>query len=88
MIKIISASADTYITNRIVSTRLRATDANVGSAGTLDLFKLYNESKLTGDDAPTELTRLLVKFDLGEIRSLTGSLFDTSASSFKCKLKM
>lgn len=88
MIKIISASADTYITNRIVSKQLRATDANVGQAGTLDLFKLFNESQITGEDEPIEVTRLLLKFDLEPIRKLTGSLFDTNDPSFKCKLKL
>jgi hypothetical protein len=88
MIKIISASADTYITNRIVSTQLRAKDANVGVAGTLDLFKLYNESVISGEDEPIELSRILIKFDLAPIRALTGSIFDPSAGSFKCKLKM
>ena len=88
MIKIISASSDTYITNRIVSKQLRATDANVGQAGTLDLFKLFNESQIVGESEPIELTRVLLKFDLEPIRKLTGSFFDTSHASFKCKLKM
>jgi hypothetical protein len=88
VIKIISASADTYITNRVISTQLRATDANVGAAGTLDLFKLYNESTLSGDPTPIELTRILLKFDLEPIRKLTGSLIDPGSASFKCKLKL
>jgi hypothetical protein len=88
VIKIISASADTYITNRIVNNYLRATDANVGNAGTLDLFKLYNETKIVGEATPIELTRVLLKFDLEPIRKLTGSLFDPGSSSFKCKIKM
>lgn len=88
MIKIISASADTYITNRIVSRHLRAKDANVGQAGTIDLFKLFNETDIVGEEEPIEITRALLKFDLEPIRRLTGSLFDPSSSSFKCKLKM
>ena len=88
MIKIISASADTYITNRIVGKSLRAKDANVGSAGTLDLFKLYNESQIVGESEPIELTRILLKFDLSSIRALTGSIYDINDASFKCKLKM
>jgi hypothetical protein len=85
MIKIISASADTYITNRIVSRHLRAKDANVGQAGTIDLFKLFNETDIVGEEEPIEITRALLKFDLEPIRRLTGSLFDPSSSSFKCK---
>jgi len=88
VIKIISASADTYITNRIVSTNLRAKDANVGDAGTLDIFKLYDESTINGESEPIEVSRVLIKFDLNPIRALTGSLFDTSNSSFKCKIKL
>jgi len=88
MIKIISASADTYITNRIVNNFLRAKDANVGEAGTLDLFKLYNESRINNETEPIELTRVLLRFDLEPIRKLTGSMIDPGSSSFKCKLKL
>jgi len=88
MIKVISASLDTYITNRVVNNYLRATDANVGKAGTLDLFKLFNESKISGESEPIELTRVLLKFDLEPIKKLTGSIFDPGHSTFKCKLKM
>ena len=42
----ITASKDTYIQNKILSNRFRTSDANVGLAGTLDLFKLYGESAL------------------------------------------
>lgn len=88
MIKIISASADTYITNRIVSRHLRAIDANVGAAGTIDLFKLYNESVIVGETTPIEVSRALIKFDLKSIRALTGSIFDTNDSTFRCTLRM
>ena len=50
MQRILSASKDCYITNKIINNRFRATDANVGQAGTLDLFKLYNESTLSSED--------------------------------------
>jgi hypothetical protein len=39
MYRILSASKDAYITNKIINQTFRATDANVGQAGTLDLFK-------------------------------------------------
>ena len=48
MILQLTASADTYITNKIINNSFSASDANVGRAGTIDLFKLYNESSLTG----------------------------------------
>jgi hypothetical protein len=56
MYRILSASKDTYITNKIINGSFRATDANVGQAGTLDLFKLYNENSLTGSTEQIELT--------------------------------
>ncbi len=71
MYRIISASKDTYITNRIINSKFRATDANVGNAGTLDLFKLYNESNLSRVDYPIENSRLLIKFDLSEVKKCT-----------------
>lgn len=88
MYRILSASKDTYITNKIINNTFRATDANVGRAGTLDLFKLYDESSVSGDPTPVELTRLLLKFDLDPLRALTGSTLDINHSSFKCNLKL
>ena len=52
MYRILSASRDTYITNKIINGEFRAVDSNVGEAGTLDLFKLYDESFLTGTTNP------------------------------------
>ncbi len=72
-----TASADNYITNKIISTTLSASDANVGQASTLDLFKIYDETVFTGFtgsySAPTEISRLLIKFDLNEISSSISS---------------
>ena len=69
MYRILSASKDCYITNKIINNSFRATDANVGQAGTLDIFKLYDESKISGEDEPIELSRALVSFDLNPLRS-------------------
>ena len=88
MFRILSASQDCYITNKIIDNSFRATDANVGQAATLDLFKLYDESKVTGETNPIELSRLLVKFNLDPLRQLTGSILDISSNTFKCNLKM
>jgi hypothetical protein len=70
---IFTASADNYITNKIISTTLSASDANVGQASTLDLFKLYDETLFSGYtgsySAPTEISRLLVKFNIDDISS-------------------
>lgn len=70
---IFTASADNYITNKIISTTLSASDANVGQASTLDLFKLYNETSFNGYtgsySAPTEISRILLKFNISDISS-------------------
>lgn len=89
MYRIISASNDTYITNKIINNKFRATDANVGQAGTLDLFKLYNESSIDGEDKPIELSRVLIKFD----HSLISNMFDNGKidindPSFSAHLKL
>ena len=67
MYLIFSASKDNYITNKIISTSLSASDANVGQASTLDLFKLYDETSFSGYtgsyDAPTEFSRILIAFN-------------------------
>lgn len=88
MYRIITGSKDTYITNKIIDSSFRVTDANVGQAASLDLFKLYAESTSGSATSPTELSRVLLKFDLGEIKKITGSFLDTSHSSFKCTLKL
>ena len=86
MYLILTASKDAYITNKIIDNKFRATDANTGRAGTLDLFKLYDESSISGETAPIELSRILIKFDYGKINSLTGSTLDISSNNFKCEL--
>ncbi len=88
MYRILTASSDTYITNKIVNSSFRATDANVGQAGTLDLFKLYDESMISGTDAPTEISRVLIKFDLSPLKAITGSDLDITHSSFNCTIKL
>lgn len=84
---IATASADTYITNKIVD-GLRTEDANVGRAGTLDLFKLYDETMSGSTGGHTELSRLLIKFDLGRARSLASSSLDFSSNTFGAKVRL
>lgn len=76
MYRILTASSDCYITNKIIRNSFRATDGNVGQAGTLDLFKLYAESTISGSSSPTELSRILIKFDLNPLRALTSSILN------------
>jgi hypothetical protein len=87
MYKIIQAERDSYITNKIIG-QIRVTDANVGQAGSIDVFKLYDENVITGETNPIELSRGLIYFNLSEIRSLTGSSLDITSNSFKCYLKL
>ena len=88
MYRVLSASKDAYITNKIIGNTFRATDANTGKAGTLDLFKLYDESTLSGSDSPVEISRILIHFDLNPLREMTGSTLDIGHSSFNCVLKL
>ena len=88
MYLILSASKDTYITNKIIENSFSASNANVGRASTLDLFRLYNESFISGVNPTNELTRLLIKFDYARLRTLMNTSLNISGSNFKCKLKL
>ena len=91
MYRILSASQDTYLTNKYISGS-PSIEANVGQAGTLDLFKLHNETSIldaSGSIIPiTELSRLLIKFDYSTLQELTSSFLDISDASFKCFLEL
>tara|TARA_R100000664_G_C2760158_1_gene150966 strand:+ start:17186 stop:19162 length:1977 start_codon:yes stop_codon:yes gene_type:complete len=63
MYRILTASKDAYITNKIINNKFRATDANVGLASTLDLFKLYNENTL--QPIPSNASTSIVVFSAG-----------------------
>ena len=87
MLKIIKSDKDTYITNKIVQGK-RRTESNVGAAGTLDLFKIYGLS-FSGSTPNTELSRILVHFDLEDVKTLIqqGKL-DINDPSFWCKIRL
>ena len=90
---ILTASSDTYITDKIISNKFRATDANVGRAGTLDLFRLYNESSITVagtrlTSSVEELSRILVKFDYENVEPLLKKNLDINSNSFKAELQL
>src|SRR3990167_1602086 len=86
MFRRLKSVADSYITNKIINNSYRAEDSATGGAATLDLFKLYSESTISGSTNPIELSRLLIKMDLDPLRALTGSVLDISHSSFNVKL--
>jgi hypothetical protein len=83
MIVVVTASADTYVTDKIVDST-RAVSGNVGRAGTIDIFKLYNESyQVTG---AIEISRALLSFDYGRLRELVSS--SLNVSDFRAVMKM
>ena len=84
---IATSSADTYITNKIVD-GARTTDSNVGRAGTLDLFKLFDETLSGSTGLHTELSRILIKFDLGRLRSLATSSIDIGSNTFNARIRL
>lgn len=91
MLKLYEADKDAYITNKVVRGS-RMTGSNVGYAGTLDLFKLYGVSfsgTYPNITPNTELSRLLVHFDLSDLRDLfENKKIDVSDDSFWCKLRL
>lgn len=87
MFKVLRPTRDAYITNRVVRGD-RVEDANVGAAGSLDLFKLYGVTS-SGSVENTELSRLLIHFDLEPLEDLINEgVIDTNNTSFSCKLKL
>jgi len=91
MFRVLKADKDTYITSKYVN-GTPAVSGNVGIAGSLDLFKLYGITILTSGSEKipqTELSRLLIHFDLNPLRSLvdTGKV-DITNNSFKCILNL
>ena len=87
MLKILRPDRDTYITDRVVKGS-RKIESNVGYAGTLDLFKLYGFST-SGALPNTELSRLLVHFDLEPLRvAVSSGVIDITSPSFWCKLQL
>jgi len=70
------------------SAPIRATDANLGRAGTLDLFKLYGENDVTGESDAIELSRALLKFDYTSLIPLMSKSLDIHDATFKCYLKL
>lgn len=87
MYKILKADADTYVTSRVVNGE-RVYNANVGAAGSLDLFKLYGQT-MSGSTPNIELSRLLIHFDLQSIVNLvSNNKIDYADSSFRASIKL
>lgn len=76
---------DTYITDRVSRGR-RNTDANVGRAGTMDIYKLYGVTH-SGSTPNNEITRGLIKFDLQDLKDdYSAGLIDVSSPKFRCTM--
>jgi hypothetical protein len=92
MYRILKADKDAYVTNKLLfssrPTLSRSTDANVGAAASLDLYKLYDETDVPSGSSGVELTRMLIHFDLSPLRELTGSYLNYSSSSFKAYISL
>lgn len=87
MFRILTSSKDTYITDKIIFGS-RSLYSNVGQAASLDLYKMYNETTLSGSATPIELSRALIKFDYASLQSLTSSLLDPSGANFEVYLRL
>lgn len=91
MYRILSCSKDAYITSKYVA-GTRSLNANTGQAGTIDMFKLYGETKvLSGSTVlndQIELTRGFLKFDLSPITNLTSSAINISSPTLQVFLSM
>jgi hypothetical protein len=87
MFKILNASKDTYITNKIIN-GVASVNSNVGKASTLDLYKLYGENTSGSLNQPVvEYTRLLIKFDLSTLRTLISqNKVDVTSPLFNAQL--
>jgi hypothetical protein len=88
MFKVLQVTKDTYITDKVIN-NVRCSTSNVGTAATLDLFKLYNEGNYVLSGSPIELSRLLVKFDLSELRkAIVNKELDITDASFNAQLQL
>ena len=87
MYRLLTASSDAYITDKIIYGS-RSLDSNVGLAATIDIFKLYDETRLSGSTAPVELSRGLIKFDYEKLTEITGTVLHPSGTNFKAFLHL
>lgn len=87
----ITASSDTYITDKIIENSYRSKKSNVGNASSLDLFKLFEESGVLQNGSfvtedISEISKILLKFDYSPILRLTSS--NLNIRSFKAYLEL
>ena len=92
MYRILKADKDGYVTNKLIFARgsslTSSIDANVGQAGTIDIYKLYNETPVPSGTSGIEVSRGLIHFDLDPLRAITSSILNPLDPSFKCLVSM
>lgn len=89
MYRILQAEKDAYINNKYIAGS-RSENSNTGLAGTIDLFKLFNETTLPGTSSAdvVELSRGLIKFDYSPLLELTASTLNLNDPNFKCYMQL
>ena len=89
MYRILSASKDSYITNKLIQGS-RSLNSNVGYAASIDLYSLYDETFLTGvTSSVREISRGLIQFDYSELQTLIDSnVLNLSDDSFKAYVSL
>lgn len=94
MYRILKSNKDNYITNKVISKHY-SVDSNVGQAGTLDLYSLFDESIVydaTGSIVSSgvrESTRALIEFDYSKIQELHDSYqLDLTGGNYTCSLRL
>ena len=91
MYKIFKADKDSYITNRIIkiaAINSERTGSNVGDAGSLDLFKLYGTTFSNLDEPNTELSRILINFEISELKDMFKSFLTNLCNSNGALIKL
>lgn len=87
MYRVFNALKDTYISNRIIASKPQL-NSNVGQAGSLDLFKIYGNN-LSASLPLTELSRILIQFDLSQLKSdVASGKIDLGNPTFNCTLNL
>lgn len=91
MFKVLYASKDAYIQNRVINGTFQVS-GNSGQAGSLDLFKLYGYTStqtVSGAIPNVELSRLMVQFDLQPLRDMVSAgQVDPGNASFSCRMHL
>jgi len=82
---LLSCDRDTYLTNKFIGGQ-RAVSSSLGYASTMDIYKLYGTTEVSGVPQ-VELTRGLLHFDLSTLKQMySAGALPIEHPSFKCKM--